>query len=136
MKLTGSVGRFRPQVDLDNAMVERCLDYGRMVVEGYAAGHNPASRAVSSHGAEYSVELQATARMAEAAFCQWARVDPLEALDWTPTCDAGFDVDLHGVRIDVKATSTGSRYLIWPYRKTHLFASKPFDALVLVKCFL
>jgi hypothetical protein len=45
------------EVILSDELIERCREYGRRVVEGYAAGRNSGSRAVSSRGAEANPDL-------------------------------------------------------------------------------
>lgn len=119
------------KVDLSESLVRACEDYGRLVVQSYRTGMY--SSAVSSRGAEGNVLLQGFSRMAECAVCLWAGLDPLQALKWTMFADPGFDVLAYGARIDVKATGPRGQYLLWPVRKRHLYANKPFDALVLVR---
>jgi hypothetical protein len=130
-------GRWCPMVAkatvmLSDDLIAHSRRFGAAVVASYEAGDNPASRDVSSHGAESNAELQAHGRMAEIAFCLYAGLDPLTALNWRLRCDPGFDVVAFGVRWDIKATRRG-HYLIWPINKRHIFASKRFDTLALVR---
>jgi hypothetical protein len=122
-----------PVVLLPDRLRVRCERYGQEVVRSYAAGLNPASRAVSSHGAERDWDLQARAKMAEVACCLYFGIDPETALNWSQHCDSGFDLDWLGLRIDVKVMHAGSSFLIWPVNKRHIFDSKRFDVFVLVE---
>ena len=111
--------------------IARSKEYAARMIAGYAAGRSEASRAVSSHGAEKNIKLNATARMAEIAFCDWLGLDSDAALDWTDKPDIGFDCLAGEQRVDVKHTMRGN-CLIWPIRKNHIFATKKFDVFVLV----
>lgn len=122
----------KPIVKLPNEWIDRSNDYALQTVLAYERGENAASRAVSSHGAEADIYLQAHARMAECAVCLHFRKDPARALNWSNRCDPGWDLVAYDVRWDIKATVRG-QYLIWPINKRHLFASKRFDALALVR---
>lgn len=122
----------KPTVTLPNEWVARSKNYARQVIDGYSNGRNSNSLAVSSHGAERDIRLQEHARMAECATCFHFGLDPDRMLNWSVYCDPGWDVIAHGVRWDVKATPTGC-HLIWPINKRHIFESKRFDALILVR---
>jgi hypothetical protein len=87
---------------------------------------------VSSHGAQFNIELQAHARMAECAIALHFGLDPRAALHWSDYCDAGFDLRAFGVRWDNKQTDRG-RNLIWPINKRHIYQTKEFDVLGLVR---
>src|SRR5207253_1957059 len=113
-------------IKLPNDLVKRSWDQGRRIVAAYQRGENAASLAVSSHGAEDDAELQAKARMAECAYCVWAKLDPSTALQWGDRCDPGWDVKHLGLRVDVKRTHGNGRYLLWPVNKRQIFESKPF----------
>lgn len=120
-------------IKLPSDLIARSDRYGIEVVNSYREGMHRASLAVSSHGAQFNTTLQGLARAAECAFCLWGGLDP-NHLNWDHLrCDPGFDVSLNGVRFDVKNTGFNSRYLIWPINKRHIFSTKRFDALVLVK---
>src|SRR5207344_1098457 len=90
------------------------------------------SASLSSHGAEKNHQLQRDAKAAECAFCIWAGLDPLVALNWTASAESGTDVVWRGLRVDVKHTPYPRGALIWPYKKVKLFHGKHFDILVLV----
>jgi hypothetical protein len=120
------------RLKLPSEDIERSEAFGAERVRRYKAGLDPASLAVASHGAENNPKLQAFARMAECAFCRCYGLDPHVILPWAGGADGGFDVRL-GLRIDVKATSMSGGFLIWPVNKRHIFASKHFDVLVMVK---
>lgn len=107
--------------------------WARQMIADYAAGRCNASLAVSSHGAENNIELQTQAKLAEVAFAIWVGENPTDAVHWGRRPDRGFDIAVGKYRVDVKHTNQHGQYLIWPVKKRHIFASKPFDALVLVK---
>jgi hypothetical protein len=114
-------------------LIERCMDFGRRVVASYAAGENPNSLAVSSHGAEKNPWLQGRSKCAEAAFAIYAG-QSIEALRWeTGRPDHGSDLAIGGALIDVKKVENYARWLIWPYNKVDHFASKRFTTLVAVR---
>jgi hypothetical protein len=92
-------------------------------------GRANASLEVSSHGAQNNSILQAHAKGAECAFCLWAGIDPLTALNWAAKIDRGFDVFWSQRRIDIKHTANG-RFLIWPINKREFLTEKPIDVLV------
>lgn len=121
-----------PQVKLPPDWIERSREWGARVVTDYASGWNAKSRAVSCFDAERNIVLQSKAKMCECAFALWAGIDP-QRLHWERYCDDGADVTWLGKRWDVKATGINSRFLIWPIAKNHIFESKRFDNLVLVK---
>jgi hypothetical protein len=111
----------------------RCREHGRAMAASYARGENPASHAVSSHGADTDPNLLAESKMAECAFCLWACIDPLAELNWDNAPDA-WDVRYCGRYLDIKHTAgLTSRLLIWPYRKVFFYDQTKFDALVLVR---
>ena len=120
-------------VTLPRELIVRCEQHGAGIVHGYGIGLNANSRAVTTHGADRNPRLQATAKMAECAFCLWAGLDPIRSLHWGDDCDPGFDAMFGDLRVDVKETAITSAFLIWPVGKRALFAKKPFDVLVLVK---
>jgi hypothetical protein len=120
-------------IELPADLLVRCQKFGEHVVANYRAGYNVNSRAVSSHGAEADVNLQACAKMSECAFCIWARLDPLQALHWDRWVDGGYDLIWGKTRIDVKSIGITDRFLIWPYRKTGFYDDKKFDVLVVVR---
>lgn len=113
--------------------MQRSRAFGQQVVSAYAAGLNPESRALALNGVDKDLETQAMGRVAECAVCLWAGIDPHQALNWSETCDYGYDVVLKGYRFDIKASRNGAQYLIWPITKNHLFDAKPFDALGFVR---
>jgi len=122
----------RPTISLPSDVIERCRHHAARIVADYDAGFNAASRAVSTHGMERNVEWQAHGKMAECAFALWLGVS-LDGLNWSRRPDTGADISFYGFLLDVKATTARGRYLIWPIGKRHIFESKRFDALVLVK---
>jgi hypothetical protein len=125
-----------PLILLPNNIVKRCTDYAADLVGAYAAPANSsmaASRAVSSHGIEKDSSAQALAKMAECAFCQWAKV-PIEKLNWQiGRPDKGSDIFWLGVGVDIKHTRHLDGALIWPVNKRHIFHSKRFHIIVLVR---
>lgn len=124
---------FPATVRLTDGLAERCKARGHAIVQAYREGRHAASLAVSSHGAELNVDLQINAKMAECAFCLMVGLDPLVALWWSDRPDPGYDCAWRGWRWDVKSTKLSGRYLIWPVNKRHIFESKPFDMLALMK---
>ena len=122
-----------PQVALPRDFIDKSMQWAQQVVDDYASGRNAKSRAVTCFDAHANVDLQAKARMAECAFALWCGCDPFYALRWERTCDDGSDLFWRGKRWDVKATKLSGRYLIWPIAKNHIYDSKRFDMLVLVK---
>lgn len=119
-------------IRLQPDLIARCERLGQLRVDRYAAGYNRGSRALSSHGAERDVDLQAKSMMAECAFCIWAGGDT-EKLNWSGYSDGGFDAKLLNRIVDVKYTRLACHYLIWPVNKRPIFEKEPFDTLVLVK---
>ena len=122
----------KPQVTLPDEWIKRSREWGARVVADYADGRNARSRAVSCFDAESNIELQAKAKMCECAFALWAGIDPSRC-HWERHCDDGADSTWLGRRWDIKATRINGRFLIWPIAKNHIFESKRFDHLVLVK---
>jgi hypothetical protein len=120
-------------ITLPSDLRQRCHEQGRLIVDCYRRGLNARSRAVSSHGAQDNADLQAIAKMGECAFCLWAGLNPLRSLHWGESCDAGYDVRFSDLRIDVKTTKAGNRYLIWPVNKREFMLEKAFEALVIVR---
>jgi hypothetical protein len=118
-------------VRLPDVWIARCWKHARKIVCDYAVGKHAPSLAVSSHGAEKNIGLQAQAKMAEVAFAIWCGCDPEAVVNWSGEIDPGFDV-FHKIKFDVKHTAHGHR-LIWPINKNDFFDSKDFDALVLVR---
>lgn len=121
------------EVKVPATLMDRCQQFAGRMVNDYSAGRNQASLEVSSHGAERNVELQMEAKAAECAFAIWAGLDPINDVHWERRPDSGFDLAIDRYRIDVKHTYSHYKYLIWPVNKRHIFESKPFNALVLVK---
>jgi hypothetical protein len=115
---------------LPSDWIENCWKHARRMVADYQAGKHARSLAVSSHGAENDIRLQAWAKMAEVAFALWCGCDPGVVVGWSGEIDPGFDVFCK-IKFDVKHTAHGRR-LIWPINKNDFFDSKNFDALVLV----
>lgn len=122
-----------PTVVLPPELVERAERWAQQVVDDYAAGRNAASRAVTCFDAHSNVRLQAHAKMAECAFALFAGTDPKFSITWNRHCDGGSDFFWRGKRWDIKATSARGQYLIWPIAKNHIYASKHFDMLALVR---
>lgn len=121
----------RAVITLPDIWIKRSCEFAQQVVHGYDTGEK--STALSCFGAEKNEPLQAQAKMAECAFVLFAGGDPERFVSWGKQPDSGYDVRWLRRRWDVKATLAGSRYLIWPIKKNHIFLSKGFDALVLVK---
>jgi len=120
-------------VTLPSKLLARCKAYGERVISDYAFGMNTASRSVSTHRADVDSQVQILGRAAECAVSLWCGLD-IEQLNWTRGCDGGFDVLIERIyRADVKATSERGRLLIWPIGKRHIFESKQFDLLILVR---
>jgi hypothetical protein len=114
----------------------RCYALALMRLDQYATGRANNSLAVSSHGAEHSLDIQKQGLFAELGMCLWSGLDAVAHLDRArrETADNGTDIVVgQGYRIDVKSTGWYGQWLLWPYRKRQLYASKVFDALVLVK---
>src|SRR5262249_26386152 len=88
----GQAMALKPTVTLPSDWIAASNQYGNTVVATYANGGNPASRKVSSHGAEANPQLQAHARMAECAFAIFLGLDPGRVLDWSPRSDGGWDL--------------------------------------------
>jgi len=120
----------KPQIQLSHETIDRCWDFAKRAVAGYAAGRK--TTALSMDGAERNVKLWAHSRMGECAFAQWTG-QSIDALDWSDYPDDDSDIDFESLRVDVKATQPHCRYLIWPLSKNDMFATKDFDLLVLVK---
>lgn len=121
-----------PTIELPARWIHCSRDYARQVIDGYARGDNPNSRAVTCFDAHANFDLQATAKMAECAFALWAGMDPAR-LNWSGFCDSGSDLIWRSKRWDIKATKIGGQYLIWPIAKNEIYPSKQFDCLALVK---
>ncbi len=123
-------------ITLPQPIVDRCIRHADLIVRNYESLYHPslkASLAVSSHGAQLNVKLQAHAKMAECAFCIWADLPIDEALNWSGLPDDGADVAIDSWQVDVKATTARGRLLIWPVYKKQCYDRKHFNALVLVK---
>lgn len=119
-----------PFESLPPQLVVRALDFGEGVVDRFAAGKQSSRQ--SSRGAEANADLWAAAKLAECAFCQWAKIDvDLLRWDFSQGPDLGHDVVWQGLRVDVKWTRTTA--LIWPAKKVADFDAKPFDLFVMVK---
>lgn len=123
----------RSRITLPAEFVDMSWGWARRLVEDYAAGRNANSRAVTCFDAHSNTELQARAKMSECAFALFAGADPKYAIHWGRESDGGNDLNWRGKLWDVKATSMRGRFLIWPIAKNHIFESKRFDCLVLVK---
>jgi len=121
------------RIRLPDAWIERSRAFAERLIQSYANGESEASRAVSCFDAERNAEMQANAKMSECAFALFAGLDPETAVHWGARPDKGYDLIWHGKRWDVKATHAGGTRLIWPITKNGIFATKPIDALVLVK---
>jgi hypothetical protein len=120
-------------IRLSPKLAARCWHYGVELCLHYAQGGSPGSRAVSYRNAQTKIPLQAVAKIAECIFCLELGCDPNRLLKWdTREADSGADLTLDGIRYDVKASLFGSRYLLWPKAKNHIFEGKQFDHLVLV----
>jgi len=102
------------------------------MVANYARGGNPNSLAVSYRGAERDVRLQVAAKMAECIIAIEYDLDPLMVLNWSLEPDH-YDIVIADFRLDVKSAFPTYEYLIWSLAKNHIFESKQFDALALVK---
>lgn len=121
------------EVTLPDSFIALCEQHGQRIVDGYSAGRNLGSRAVSSRGAEANPQLQAVAKMGEVAFCLWAGLDPVTSLDWSDYSDSGFDVLFHGAKVDVKHIAANRHFLIWPVNKRHFFIDSRANIFVLVR---
>jgi hypothetical protein len=122
----------KPTVLLPRDVIERCDRHAAQMVADYRAGRNAASLAVSTHGMQFNAAGQAHAKKGECAFAIWLGL-PLDVLHWGRDCDDGSDVTFFTAQIDVKATQPRGRFLIWPIGKRHIFDSKRFNMLALVK---
>lgn len=120
-------------VRLPNQLIEDCWGFAQRAVDDYQAGLNPNSLACSYRNADKDVELWAIAKMSECAFAIYAGADPKYALHWERRPDNGYDLFWLGKRWDVKNTKMHCQYLIWSKAKNHIYDSKLFDAMALVK---
>lgn len=117
----------RRLITLRSDIISHCIVWAR---EQIAAGR--LCNRFTSRNAETNVRLQATAKMSECAFAQWAGLDPMKAVNFRGGDDGG-DVLVGKTMVDIKSCEMFKWLLIWPASKVAEYPKKRFDALVLVK---
>jgi len=123
----------RRYVHVEGQWVQRCWQYGQWLVQHYASGGSPNSRAVSgSRGTESNVERQMQGKLGEVAVALYCSYAPGTHVKWERAGgDAGFDLLIRSTKVDVKTTFPPFK-LIWSNTVNNLWTQKRFDALVSV----
>jgi hypothetical protein len=119
-------------VILDAWVVHRCIRHGHLKVFELTHGLSPVTTEKTTYGIEHDPLVQAQAKMAECALCDYLRCS-IELLHWGAGPDNGTDLTYLG-RHGVKSTgSMTGRYLFWPYNRNDELAEAPIDFLWLVR---
>lgn len=110
---------------VDRVWVGQSRSFAERLIQHYAAGGSPQSRAVSGHrGTESDLRRQWQGKTGECAFALHIGQDPSTAVKWGMDPDKGADVRLpDGQSVDVKTTPP--RYkLIWSNNVNDLYQKK------------
>lgn len=103
---------------LSAELADRCDGFAADLVTRRLMGDYPeaARAAIVEKGCDWSAAAMSRARRAECAFALRVGLDPLEVLNWSTeeSADPGFDLLVDRLRVDVKSTKFGGRFLLWP----------------------
>jgi hypothetical protein len=114
---------------LQEHVVKRCREYGKQSVR--RGSHK---NAYSYRGAENDPALLAASKAAECICAEHFGLDVFSAVNFEiGQPDAGADVVVGLVSVDVKAIDPHDNYLLWPLRKNKIYAGKKFNVMVLVE---
>lgn len=124
----------RRAISLDDKLVTRARKFGIELARWYAnEGKHSRSRSRSGdRGAESNSALLGLSKAGEAAAALFFGLDPDVAVKWAvDRADNGSDLHLlSGQLIDVKATESWKRYVIWSRDVNDLYWSKVFDFII------
>jgi len=126
--MAGPPSDTRPRVELHEDYVAASFEWGQRSVNGYARGSKERSRSYARPGVT-ALPWQLMGRLGECALCQWLAIDAFNALDWSDRCDAGYDLVLRELFVDVKTTGR-AEMLIWPVTKNELLEKASSHVLV------